>query len=315
MNSKNTLAITIPTFNRSTILNTWLEKHARLMQFNGIKIHIQDNFSSDETAYLLKDWQKKFSNISFAVNKKNLHDKNFEVCLNAVNANYVWLMGDSYLVDNDLLNKVLSIIKKYSPLFIITNLKGRIKKLNDSFLKPDFVCQRLAGILSCISCTIYNKKILGIIKFKELSWSHFAHTIYILNELKLRNSKAYWTASSVYTLPLKKNKRVNWASTEKVFEIGAKNWIESMDSLKYFNDTSKKKSYRLFSELTSLFDVKGGLWLRAQGLLTLSAVKSFKVYLKKSAGIKYFLLYIIAVLPIFILKNLKKIYYKCFLKF
>lgn len=313
MNLKNTLAIAIPTFNRFEILNAWLEKHVILMQSNGIKIHIQDNCSSDKTVYLLKKWQKKFSNISFGVNKKNLNDKNFEICLNAVNTNYVWLMGDSYLVDNVLLNKVISIIKK-KPLFIITNLKGRIKDLNDSFLEPNFVCQRLAGILSCVSCTIYNKKNLGVIKFKELSWSRFAHTIYILNELKLRNSKAYWTASSVEILPSKKNIKVNWASTEEVFKIGAKNWIESINSLKGFNEFSKKKAYKLFSNLTGLFDLKGGLWLRAQGLLTLSAVNSFKIYLKKSTGIKYFLLYIIAVMPIFVLKNLKKIYYKCILK-
>jgi abequosyltransferase len=311
MSFKKTLAIVIPTFNREDILNTWLEKHVNLMKSNEIQIHVQDNFSSDKTVQLLKNWKKKFSNISFGVNKKNLKDKNFEVCLNAVNAHYVWLIGDSYCIDNTLLNKVLSIIKNKKPLFIITNLKERIKDLDDSFFDSDFVCERLAGILSCMSCTIYNKKKLGIIKFREVSWSRFSHTIYILNEIKLRNAKAYWTSSSVCTLPSKKNKRLNWASTAKVFEIGCKNWIESINSLRGFNNSSKIKSYRLFSDVTGLFNFKGGLWLRSQGLLTLSIVNSFKVYLKRSVGIKYILFYIIALIPIFVLKILKKIYYKC----
>jgi hypothetical protein len=112
-------------------------------------------------------------------------------------------------------------------------------------------------------------------------------------------------------LPSKKNKRLNWASTAKVFEIGCKNWIESINSLRGFNNSSKIKSYRLFSDVTGLFNFKGGLWLRSQGLLTLSIVNSFKVYLKRSVGIKYILFYIIALIPIFVLKILKKIYYKC----
>lgn len=315
MSFKKKLSIVIPTFNREHILNTWLEKHVNLMKSNEIQIHVQDNFSLDKTVQLLKNWKKKFSNISYGVNKKNLKDKNFEVCLNAVNTNYVWLIGDSYYIDNTLLNKVLSIIKKKKPLFIITNLKERIKDLNDSFFDSDFVCQRLAGILSCMSCTIYNKKKLGTIKFREVSWSRFSHTIYILTELKFRNAKAYWTSSSVCTLPLEMNKRLNWASTSKVFEIGCKNWIDSINSLKGFSNYSKKKSYRLFSDVTGLFNFKGGLWLRSQGLLTLSIINSFKVYLKRSVGIKYVLLYIVVLIPIFVLKNLKEIYYKCHSKF
>ena len=57
--------------------------------------------------------------------------------------------------------------KKRRNTFIITNLKERIKDLDDSFFDSDFVCERLAGILSCISCTIYNKKKLGIIKLSN----------------------------------------------------------------------------------------------------------------------------------------------------
>ena len=310
MKFKKTLVIAIPTYNRKNILNIWLKKHIDLMQSNGVHIHIQDNNSSDKTVYLLKSWQKKYSNLSFSVNKKNLKDKNFEVCINSVNANFVWLIGDSYYIPKNLLDKVFHVINNNSPLFILTNLKGIIKNLNDGPVDSDIVFERLSGILSCISCTIYNKEKLGKIKFKEVTWSRFAHTIYILNQLKTRDAKAYWISSSINNLQLKIQNKVNWANTDKVFQIGCKNWIQSIDYLKGFTNLSKKKSYRLFSEATNLFNFKGGLWLRAQGLLSFSIIKCFRRDLKKSVGEKYLLLYIIALIPVFILKNLKDIYNK-----
>ena len=307
MHLKKTLGITIPTFNRDKILNEWLKKHAKLMHSKGVKIYIQDNLSTDQTVKIIKSWKKKYNNINFGINNKNIGDKNFEVCLNSLNTNFIWLVGDTYRIDRKLLNKVLSIIKK-KPLFTIINLKERIKNLNDHYFDSDFVGQNLAGILSCMSCVVYNKQKLGKIKFSEASWSHFSHTIYILNELKSRNDMAYWTSSSIRSLKFKK--KLNWANTDKVFEIGCKNWIKSIDSLKGYSDISKKKTYRLFSDITSLFNFKGGLWLRAQGLLSISKIKEYKHYLIKSIGMRYLTLYIIAVIPVFILRNLKDIYYK-----
>ena len=308
MHLKKTLGITIPTFNRDEILNQWLKKHAKLMHSKGVRIYIQDNLSTDQTVKIIKFWKKKYNNISFGVNNKNIGDKNFEVCLNSLNTSFVWLVGDTYRIDRKLLNKVLLIIKKKKPLFTIINLKERIKNLNDSYFDSDFVSQKLAGILSCMSCVVYNKQKLGKIKFSEVSWSYFSHTIYILNELKYRNDMAYWIFSSIRTLKFKK--KFNWANTDEVFEIGCKNWIKSIDSLKGYSDISKKKTYRLFSDITSLFNFKGGLWLRAQGLLSISKIKEYKHYLKKSIGMRYLTLYFIAIIPIFILRNLKDIYYK-----
>ena len=112
MHLKKTLGITIPTFNRDEILNQWLKKHAKLMHSKGVRIYIQDNLSTDQTVKIIKFWKKKYNNISFGVNNKNIGDKNFEVCLNSLNTSFVWLVGDTYRIDRKLLNKVLLIIKK-----------------------------------------------------------------------------------------------------------------------------------------------------------------------------------------------------------
>ena len=305
------LIIVVPTFNREHILKSWLEHHASLMLSKKIRIHIQDNYSTDGTKALLKKWREKFNNISFEINKKNYQDKNFVLSLNKGDARFVWLVGDSYLISEKLINSVLLNIKNHSPLFFIINLKEKIKYLKESYVEADFVCERLAGILSCISCTIYNKNKLGKIKFQEEKLRNFSHTIYILNKLKLYKSQAYWIPLSISTLPINRELKINWSTKPQyVFEVGCKNWIICINSLTKYSYKSKKKAFRLFSEITNLFNWRGGLWLRAQGLLTIDKIKTYEIYLNKSVGKSYLLLYLIALIPIYPLKILKKIYDK-----
>lgn len=307
------LIIVVPTYNRAKILKIWLEHHAQLMFLKGIRIHIQNNCSTDSTVKLLAQWKKKFKNISYETNNINIGPtRNFEKLLNKFNYEFVWLIGDTYLINNELINKILSKIKKHSPLFFIINLNDRIKILNDSYLRPNFVFENISGVLSCTACVIYNKAKLGKINFKKKPFSYFAHTLYILDKLKTYNLSAYWISSSIYNLPNKIKK--NWSNTPLVFEIGSKNWVSTINQLHHYSLGSKQKANRLFSKITNLFNWKGGLWLRAQGLLTVNKIRTYKIYLNESVGKSYLLLYLIALVPIYPLKIFKKIYDQCLKK-
>jgi glycosyltransferase involved in cell wall biosynthesis len=312
MNLKNNLSIVIPTYNRAQILHSWLEYHAKVMHLNNIMIHVQDNASTDKTVAILESFKKRFSNITYVTNKIN-HGAalNLQLAINAVDTKFIWPISDSYCINQDLLNEIILILKNSSSLFLIINLKNRIKNINEMFVDADFVCEKLAGVLSCSGCAIYNRARLGKIIIGN-TWSNFSHFIYILNLLKSQKEKAQWVNSSIDTLP--KLNRKNWATKKSVFKIGCKNWIDSIDSLNDFSCSSKKKAYRLFNEATNLFNCKGGLWLRAQGLLTIDKIRTYKIYLNKSVGKSYLLLYLIALMPIYPLKILKKIYDQCLKK-
>ena len=316
MNFSKDLMITVPTFNRDELLEIWLKEHAEMMFLKNIRIHIQDNCSKDKTSVVLKKWKKQYKNISFEINKKNIHNKNFEKALNNCDSKFVWLVGDTYQINEQLLDKVIFKIKMHSPLFFIVNIKEKIKLFKDSYVDANFTCEKLSGILSCISCVIYNKNLLGKIKFEEYGvTNNFYHTIYILNKLKFHNAKAYWISSSINMLSNIQKLKKNWASDPRyVFEVGCKNWILSINSLIGYSFESKKKAFKLFSKITNLFDWKGGLWLRAQNLLTMKEITRYSYYLEKSNGKQYIFLYIIALIPVFVLKTLKKLYDKCLKK-
>ena len=309
---KNNLSIVIPTYNRDQILNTWLEHHAEIMYLNNIKIHVQDNASTDKTVAILESFQKRFPNITYAINKIN-HGAalNLQLAMNAVDTKFIWPISDSYYINRDLINEIILILKNSSSLFLIINLKNRIKNINEMLVDADFVCEKLAGVLSCSGCAIYNRARIGKIIIGN-TWSNFSHVIFILNLLKSKEEKAQWVNSSIDTLP--GLKRVNWSNTPDVFEIGSKNWILSIDSLNDYSFESKNKAYRLFSDITGLFSLKSAIYLRAQELLTINKIRTYKNYLNKSVGKSYLLLYLIALISIYPLKILKKIYDQCLKK-
>jgi len=315
MNFSKDLSITIPTFNREKLLEIWLKEHAELMFLKNIRVHIQDNCSTDKTHVMLEKWKKQYKNISFEINEKNIYEKNFEKAINNCDSKFVWLVGDTYQINEQLLDTVILKIKTHSPLFFIVNLKEKIK-LQESYVEANFVCEKLSGILSCVSCGIYNKNLLGKITYEEHKVRiHFSHTVYILNKLKFYNAKAYWISSSIYMLPNMEKLKKNWADNpERVFEVGCKNWILSINSLIGYSFESKQKAFKLFSEITNLFNWKGGFWLRSKNILTIRKINSYSSYLEKSNGKKYMYLYVISIIPVFLLRILRKLYEKCLKK-
>ena len=307
--NKSSLTLVVPTYNREASLKAWLEHHAKLMFLNGVEIFIQDNASTDGTKSLLESWQKKFNNITYRVNDLHVSaQSNLESVLNFVYNDFLWPIGDTYKINSALLNKILSIVKNTSSLFLITNLEGRKKNFIKSELDFNLVFEELSGILSCSSCVVYNKRLLGKIVFEEKSWSWFPHTLYILNQLRIKNAKAHWIPLSIEVL--RSIDKKNWANTSDVFEIGCKNWIKSLDSVSGLSAKSKKKAYKTFSKITNLFSFKGAVWLRAQGLLSFNLINHYKPYLKKSIGINYILFYLIAIIPESFSQILARIYNK-----
>ena len=130
--------------------------------------------------------------------------------------------------------------------------------------------------------------------------------------MRIKNKKALWVPLSIEVL--RSIAKKNWANTSDVFEIGCKNWIISLDSVVGLSAKSMKRGYKSFSKITNLFSLKGAVWLRIQGLLSINLINQYKFYLKKSIGINYLLFYLVAIIPENFLKIFKKINDKYYTK-
>src|SRR5665647_1113407 len=98
MNNKShskILSICIPTYNRAEILSENLENLIHKVSPYGIRIIVSDNASTDNTAEIVRNAQKKYDYLTYSCNEENFGpDRNFELALKTCDAKYAWLMGD-----------------------------------------------------------------------------------------------------------------------------------------------------------------------------------------------------------------------------
>lgn len=305
---KINLSISIPTFNNSNMLNNWFIQHEFIIKKYKIPIFISNNNSTDDTASVIKGWQKKLKNIYHYPTKSTLKaEANFERAINLPQNGWVWLVGDSYLIDHYSIEKVIFTLKsKTNYGFCIININNRIKKLSNEDFDYNVALEDIAGAVSCISCNLYNLDFFGSIEFSNKNTSHFPHVNFFYLNI-LNGVNFVWMNDASIRMVKTKERRLNWSNTSKVWYIAIDNWYHTIENLKGYSIKSKLKAWTSFGRVSALFSVRGLFWLRAQGLLTNSIFKNKKFFFKRVLGKHYFLMRLIALIPIFPLKLITRI--------
>ena len=131
------LTISIPTYNRASMLDaqlTWLS--AELEGFeNECDIVVSDNCSTDNTAHVIANWQRRFAGrISFTTNR-NDHNiggmANIMHCIGQATSKFVWSLGDDDAIERGAIRYIVGKIKEHSNLsLILLNGYGRDKNTN-----------------------------------------------------------------------------------------------------------------------------------------------------------------------------------------
>ena len=107
------LSICIPTFNRAEYLPVMLESIFSQGSFDGVEVIVSDNNSYDDTARIVKEYQKHYKNLFYYKNDINVgFDRNVLNCLTRAKGKYCWVLGD----DDRLLAGSIS--------FILRNIKS-----------------------------------------------------------------------------------------------------------------------------------------------------------------------------------------------
>lgn len=126
---KNTslmLSICIPTFNRALFLEQSLKSITDQFKQKEICSHIEivisNNNSQDNTEKIVKKFQRKYKNIRYFKNKKNIGAKNTMKVATQAKGQYIWFFSDDDLHQANSLATVLSAIERYHPDLITVNL-------------------------------------------------------------------------------------------------------------------------------------------------------------------------------------------------
>lgn len=114
--NKPLLTIAIPTYNRAAFLERSLESIFSQVENSfekSIEIIVSNNASTDKTSSLVEEYSKKYFQISYLENSKNLGpDLNIAQCFSKAKGKYVWIFGDDDLLSPGSLRQVISLLSE-----------------------------------------------------------------------------------------------------------------------------------------------------------------------------------------------------------
>ena len=300
----NLLAIVIPTYNRSEILEENLPYLISQAQEFSIPIYISDNSIGDETKKLVDNLKSDFPYIFY---EKNLtetgHDKNSLYVLRIPRTKYVWLLGDGLRVFESSLKLILDVIKKEKPGLISMNAVGRNLKYKSSLYKNCLdVFQNLGWHLTLTGATIYSRSAIESMKYEEIiKFDNFPQIPFMFNFLAKGNSM-YWINEKLIKSSKKEGYWVKNAFSIFIGDLG-----KAINNLPApYSEKIKNNVFAQHSRNTNLFGFKLLLELRCYGAYNFIIYKKYRKILKYHSPLNPVLLIAISIFPTFLLELLSK---------
>ena len=304
MNKK--LAISIPTYNRSKILQSNLKNIISQAKLFDIPIYILDDSNNSDTSEMVKQYREEYKLLFYSQNTPSLgHDKNIISCLSFEETDYIWLMGDSISIAENAVNRVLGIIEKESPRIISCNTRDRLLKIDSNHIyDKDYVLEKFGWHNTLTGTTIYSKSALqSIYKLDLLECKNFPQISIIFNVLN-ENCSFYWENKPL--IYAHKDKKSYWA--ENIFET----FIDDFSRVIFYlppeySNHLKSKVIPIHSLKARIFDLKSLLILRTENIFDFNKFKKYYKTFKRNSRSNLFLIFIISILPKRILRPIRSI--------
>ena len=186
--NKPLLSICIPTFNKVSYLKECLDSIVCQSDnkeiFSKTEIVISDNASRDNTQELVREYQKRFHNIRYFRNKKNLgFDRNVDNTITLASGDFCWTLADDEEIKKEELKFLLETIKKHQEIAYI----GMERLKNDDkieYFKNGNEILKTGNLPpgGYLSFNIFNKKFLppNHERYYDNFWLHYSLVMEII---------------------------------------------------------------------------------------------------------------------------------------
>ena len=312
----NLLAICIPTFNRADKLNAVLGHLIKNVKQYNIPIYISDNASTDDTATKVQEHMKEYKHLVYSKNEENIGpDLNFEKALKLSKCHYSWLMGDDDFIIFDNFENILLKLKVETPNLVVVNSRNQvIDKLPSKYTCKQKLLIDLGWHITFISCLIFSKISIHGANFKSYYNSGFVHVGAIFDYLsKIDDVNVIWLEDSYVTTLRTYSDFPSWYP--KLLQVFAENWVNVIFSLPIqYDATSKIETVIRLWEKSSIISLKSFVLLRAYSLFSKSEYQKYKINLNLLYGNKKILIYLISILPIWMISRPVRSRYKMYVK-
>lgn len=301
------LSIVIPTYNRADFLDYSLEVHIPMIREYNIEICIFDNASTDNTEEVVSKWIKEYEFLSYHKNETNIGpDANFEKALKMTNADYIWLLSDTYKIPSNSIEYILKIMEEQISIYdmFVLNLDNKLNIESQNYTNQNNLLNGLGAIMTCAAINIYKKELINDADFKRYFKTNFIQTGIIFEYISTKDFKVKWIQEhSITSLNNPKLKKTNWSHTSKAFEIGCEDWTNFIMSLPpMYKLENKMKCIMDFGKVSGLFTFKNLILLRMNGLLNIEIFNKYKEIFPFTINYSLWLIFIISLTPKIIFK-------------
>lgn len=284
------LAIVIPTYERSEIFLEVLQSIVEQDGFELVSVYISDDSVSNDIKDVCSKFSTEYENIIYSQNSPSLgHDRNLKRCLTNYDSDYIWLLGDSIVLNASAIVQVLEIINNKAPALLMVN-SGRSKY--PSTYKLDFkrFVENNLWHVTMTGMTIYNRRYVRDIPIDIWEGAHnFPQLALIISILSTNAQKCCWIDNTIAKPTIQR--RVSYWE-KSAYQVFCKDWISVNSRLfKDFKFINLSKVIRSHDKHTNVFSfrlfLKLKLWDRG---LTANLDTIKNLYFVSRISVFYFLL-------------------------
>jgi abequosyltransferase len=293
------LSVAVPTYNRASILPAFFDALDEAVENSDISICICDNASDDSTKEIVERRARNDERVRYFRNETTIFaDENFEQALKLSDTQYVWLLGDTYVIEKTAFQAVLNAIGEDDYDVIILNLVGRVTDIKDQvYTDRNRLLRDLGWHMTCMSTLVYNRRLLTEAKYKRYRDTNFLQTGIIFEYLSDKPFKVKWIAShSVRGLHVPGQRKKGWE--DQTFEIWTKRWANFVFSLPAsYGLDAKMKCIMDHGDKGGVFSLKAIMRYRKRKRLDSDIYRQYVSYFPLTIKHNRFLIKIIAWLP------------------
>ena len=236
------LAYCIPTYNRSTMVEEFLEQFASLFYQLRINIFFYDSSEDNVTELVVKKWKKVYENIDYIHTPSDWHANHKVMYIYEQYAqnhiyDYLWICGDSVRHSEKILKQIIALLDSDYDIIVINGIdKGRIG--TREYADGNELFQDCAWHMTLFGSVIVNVHTLlenapwSYIEEKyeipeRINYSHIG--LYFESICRLDRFKAYYLAADQEVWGSRLKKKTGWY--QDAFQVLCEYWPSTMNAL------------------------------------------------------------------------------------
>lgn len=311
---KPKLSIVIPTYNRPECIHYMLEELYKYSEKYSFNIYIFDSSEEDLTFNICKLYNGK--NLIYERMDSHIHpDEKTIYGLKKADGEYIQLCGDGLLPNIENIFKNIFLDIEDIELYLLYSKKITSFNTYYSNYKDDissdknYFFGKYFSQITLYGATICKKSIIDTIDY-DFALKNYSGTGFIYPcTLAIYSKGKYKMLNGDYLSSINLKGSPGWILNKKAIEIWTKNFSTTVSTLNnYLSQTTINNIIKNNGKNTGFLTAKGLAWFRSTGNYNLKIYFKFKKYLKKCKSCSTFIAIIIAIIPSFVFKILRKLY-------